>query len=96
MVNPVCDLIIGNVDGVHDSPEIHQANEINVPECTIESLVLDTVDMVQPSTVQINKTLVNSAQSTVCGVMTRAQTMRQEKPRKPLRVPKVIDGLHLS
>ena len=48
--------------------------------------------MVQPSTVQINKTLVNSAQSTVCGVMTRAQTMRQEKPRKPLRVPKVIDA----
>ena len=66
----------------------------------IESLVMqsivpstmDTADLVQPYTVQVNKTLVNSAQSNAGCVMTRAQTVCQEKSRKPLRVPKVIDA----
>ena len=33
VVNPVCDLIVGNVDGVHeptnDNPDIHLANEVH-------------------------------------------------------------------
>ena len=100
VVNPVCDLIIGNVEGVHEfidtSPQLPVESStlkiayvpVEKPDAqSIEESTTRAGDLMDSSQVSAD----NGRPAVGCVMATRAQTARTPKPLKPLRVPLPID-----
>ena len=87
--NPICDVMIGNVEGIH-------ANIRGELEVQSDPIIHETPSEIADNETMIDKTanIVPEAKIT-CAVETRNQKVQRDKDRRPLCIPEA-DSINVS